>query len=199
MAHSNLNQVDISEEGNFSFNVADLEEKIGAGKNFEETLEILGKEISIFEVVTTTTAGALNPSGLLNTRPINPIPLPNSKSPLTNITNLSPTQEKPTPKASPKWTRIKRQVGITDETVALNAALGKRIAHLPHSDSTPSKYRILNASSLKENLISVAEASTQPRLEQQVVYVGMCGGFRTIVRFESLQSWCEHKIPLSCS
>lgn len=88
MAHSNLNQVDISEEGNFSFNVADLEEKIGAGKNFEETQEILGKEISIFEVVTTTTAGALNPSGLLNTRPINPIPLPNSKSPLTNITNL---------------------------------------------------------------------------------------------------------------
>lgn len=161
MAHSNLNQVDLSEEGNFSFNVANLEEKIEAEKNFKEMLEILDKEIVMFEIVTTTTAETLNPLGLLNTGPINPIPLPNLKIPLTNITNLSPTQEKAMPKASPKWTRIKRQVGITDETVALNAALGKRIAHLPHSDSTPLKHKILDASSLKENLISTAEAGTQ--------------------------------------
>jgi len=67
------------------------------------------------------------------------------------------------PKASLKWTRIKRQVRINDETVALNAALGKRIAHLPHSDSTPSKHKILYASSQKENLISATEAGTQPR------------------------------------
>ena len=42
MAHSNLNQVDLNEEGNVSLNATDLEEKIGVGKNFEETLQILG-------------------------------------------------------------------------------------------------------------------------------------------------------------
>ena len=69
-AHSNLNQIDLNGEGNVSLNVADLEEKIGARKNFKETLEILDKEIAMFKVVTTTTVETSNPLSLLNIGPI---------------------------------------------------------------------------------------------------------------------------------
>ena len=61
-----MNQIDLNGEGNVSLNVADLEEKIGARKNFKETLEILDKEIAMFEVVTTTTVETSNPLSLLN-------------------------------------------------------------------------------------------------------------------------------------
>ena len=65
-----MNQIDLNGEGNVSLNVADLEEKIGARKNFKEMLEILDKEIAMFEFVTTTTVETLNPLSLLNTGPI---------------------------------------------------------------------------------------------------------------------------------
>nr|POE80495.1 hypothetical protein CFP56_04852 [Quercus suber] len=41
-----LPKVDLNEEGNVSLNVTYLEEKIGAGKNFKETLEILNKDFN---------------------------------------------------------------------------------------------------------------------------------------------------------
>ena len=69
-AHSNLNQIDLNGEGNVSLNVADLEEKIRARKNFKETLEILDKEIAMFKVVTTTTVETSNPLSLFNIGPI---------------------------------------------------------------------------------------------------------------------------------
>ena len=65
-----MNQIDLNGEGNVSLNVANLEEKIGARKNFKETLEILDKEIAMFEVVTTTIVETSNPLSLLNIGPI---------------------------------------------------------------------------------------------------------------------------------
>lgn len=116
-----------------------LEVETETGKNFEVTLD---KEIAMFDIAPIVCAEILNPLGPLNSGPTNFIPLPNPKSPLANIINLSPSQDKPMPKASPKWTRIKRQVGSTEENIALNAALGKRIARLPYGDLKPSKHKI---------------------------------------------------------
>ena len=73
---------------------------------------------------------------------------------------------KPTAIPSPKWTRIKRQVGSNEDSDDLNVALGKRVALLPHSDSKPSKRRTMVTSDQKENISSSVEAGSQPRRDQ---------------------------------
>ena len=143
-----------------------LEGEAEAGKNFEVTLEALDKEIAKFDYSPTANAETLIPLGPLKSGPTNSTPPPIPISPLANITNLSPSQIKPTPNFSPKWTRIKRQVGSNEASDDLNTALGKRIAHLPHCDSKPSKRRTMYTSDQKENISSSVEAGYQPHREQ---------------------------------
>jgi len=143
-----------------------LEGVAEAGKKFEVTLEALDKEIARFDYSPTASAETLIPLGPLKYGPTNSTPHPIPISPFANITNLSPSQVKPTPNTSPKWTRIKRQVGSNEDSADLNAALGKRVAHLPHCDSKPSKRRITYTSDQKEYIISSVEVGSQPCQEQ---------------------------------
>lgn len=79
-----------------------LEDATEAGKEFEVTLEELDKEISMFDVAPVSCGESLNPVGLIISGPSNSSPPPNPKSPLANITNLSPSLENLVPKTSPK-------------------------------------------------------------------------------------------------
>ena len=103
-----VSQADKTEGGNVYANSVVLEDATEVGKKFEVTLEELDKEIAMFDVALVSCGEFLNPLGPLNFGPTNSTPLPNPKSPLANITNLSPSHEIPVSKTSPKWTRIKR-------------------------------------------------------------------------------------------
>ncbi|KAK9992681.1 hypothetical protein SO802_027666 [Lithocarpus litseifolius] len=158
LALSEESQSDKTEVGYVYASAVALEDVAEAGKSFEVTLEALNKEIEKFDHTPIANAEILIPLGPLKTGPTNLTPHPNPISPLANITNSSPSQAKPTPNISPKWTRIKRQVGLNEDYADLNAALGKRVALLPHSDSKPSKRRITYSSDQKENINSMVEA-----------------------------------------
>ena len=165
-ATTEVSQGDKTEGGNVYSSTVILEDATKVGKKFEVTLEELDKEIAMFDVAPVSCGEFLNPLGPLNSGPLNSSPLPNPKSPLANLTNFSPSHENPVPKTSPKWTRIKRQVGLNDDSQALNVTLGKRITHLPHSDANPPKHKITYVVAQKENLNPTAEASSQPRREK---------------------------------
>ena len=143
-----------------------LEDATAMGKKYEVTLEMLDKEITMFDGSPVSRGEHLNPLGPLNSGPSNSSLLPKPKSPLANLTNLSPSHDNPIPKTSPKWTRIKRQVGLSDDSESLNVALGKRTSHLPHNDAKPPKRRITYVAAQKENLIPTVEAGSQPCREQ---------------------------------
>ena len=159
-------QSDKTETGYVYASAVVLEGVAEVGKIFEVTLEALDKEIARFDYSPTTNTETLTPLGPPKSGPTNSTPPPIPTSPLANITNLSPSQIKPTPNSSPKWTRVKRQVGSNEDSDDLNAALGKIVAHLPHCDSKPSKHRTMYTSDQKENISSSVEASSQPRREQ---------------------------------
>ena len=161
-----VSQGDKTEGGNVHASSGVLEDATEAGKEFEMTLEELGKEIAMFDVASISCGESLNPLGPPISGPSSSSPPPNPKSPLADITNLSPSLENPVPKSSPKWTRIKRQVGLTEESEALNVTLGKRTTHLPHSDAKPPKRRTTHVAAQKENLNSTAKAGSQPHREQ---------------------------------
>ncbi|KAL0003477.1 hypothetical protein SO802_017258 [Lithocarpus litseifolius] len=137
-----LNQGDKTEQGSVYASAEVLEVVAEAGNSLEVTLRALDKEIAMFDEAPGTSTETISLLGHHKSGPTNPLPHPNPKSPLANITNLSPPQDSPTSRASPKWTRQKRQVGQIENTGACNVALGKRIAPLPLSDSKPSKRRI---------------------------------------------------------
>ncbi|KAK7833098.1 hypothetical protein CFP56_025846, partial [Quercus suber] len=116
-------QVDKTEGGNVYANSVGLVDASEAGKNFEVTLDELDKKIAMFDVPPVSCGEILNPLGPLISGPSKSIPLPNSIGPLANISNLSPSHDNPVPKTSPQWAQIKRQVGISDESEALNITL----------------------------------------------------------------------------
>lgn len=160
IATADLNQADGIEGGNVYITTTVFKEKIRAGEDFKVTLENLDKEIAMFKAKITPHPKPLNSPAHLDTGPLETTLLLNPKSPLTNITNLSPSQKKPMPKASPKWTRTKRQVGSKDEPMVLSEVLGKRNAPLPLSEQKTSKSRLVDASSQKENVISAVVAGS---------------------------------------
>ena len=136
------------------------------GKSFEATLESLDKDIALFDGSPESCGMHLNPLGPHNSGPSNNTLLPKQKSPLANLTTLSPSCDNPNPKTSPKWTRIKRQVGLSDDTESLNVALGKRTPILPHSEAKPPKRRTTLVAAQKKNTNPSMEAGSQPRRDQ---------------------------------
>ena len=159
-------QSDMTEAGHVQASAIVLDDVTEAGKTFEETLEALDKEIERYEHSPIINSEILTPLDPTKSSPTNATPSPFTTSPLANITNLSPAMPKPTPISSPKWTRIMRQVGSIKESEDLNVALGKRVAHLPHCDSKPSKRRAMVTLDQKENISPSVEAGSQPRRDQ---------------------------------
>ena len=155
-----MSQGDKTEGANVFASSGVLEDATEAGKEFEVTLEELDKEIAMFDVAPVSCGESLIPLGPIISGPSNSSPPPNPKGPLANITHLNPSLENLVPKTSPKWTWIKRQVGLIEDTKALNVTLGKRITHLPHSDAKPQKYRTTHAAAQKENLNSTTKAGS---------------------------------------
>ena len=143
-----------------------LDDATEEGKIFEVTLESLDKDIALFDGFPESCGEHLNPLGPHNSGPSDNTLLPKPKSPLANLTILSPSCDNPTPKTSPKWTRIKRQVGLSDDLESLNVALGKRTPLLPHSDAKPPKRRTTHVAAQKGNINPTVEAGSQPRREQ---------------------------------
>lgn len=139
-----------------------LEGVAETGKDFEVTMEELDKEIARYDHTLIACAEPLSPMGPIISDPTNPPLHPNPTSPLANITNLSPSQTKMKPNTPPKWTRIERQGGSNEDSVDLDAALGKRSAHLPHCESKPPKRRNTYTLDQKENIILAVEAGSQP-------------------------------------
>nr|POE53099.1 hypothetical protein CFP56_13643 [Quercus suber] len=125
-ANPEESHVDKTDGGNVYASSVGLEVASEAGKNFEVTLDELDKEIAMFDGPTIRYDEILNPLGPLISGPSNSTPLPNSIGPLANISNLSPSHDNPVPKASSQWARIKRQVGKSDESEALNVTLGRK-------------------------------------------------------------------------
>lgn len=153
-----MSQVDVTEEESVHANAGMLDNGPEPKSNFEETLESLDKDIAKFDAAPIGCEDKVDPLGPPKPGPNIPPLSPNPKTPLANISNLSPSLNDQPLITSPKWTRFKRQGGSIEETESLNTALGKRVALLPHSEAKPPKRRTFHGSSQKENSIPLAEA-----------------------------------------
>lgn len=157
---------DVTEEDSVHANADMLDNGPEPKSNFEETLESLDREIAKFDAAPISSEEKVDPLGPPKPGPNLPPLSPNPKTPLANISNLSPSPNGQPLITSPKWTRFKRQGGSIEETEPLNTVLGKRVALLPHSEAKPPKRRTVHGFSQKENSIPLAEAGPQPRRDQ---------------------------------